>query len=147
MKKSLKIIVSLMCVLVLTLSPLNVNVAKANSGLTYQTITENSRSFAYLPDPLRLDRGQDAVLIDAYTFDYWKVPAGDDFYFYVNLAYRTNFELVMIYDGEIHTYNVNDDMTFFVKIPASSQDKSIYIALQPDYNSTVYINGWGASWQ
>lgn len=150
MKKNLKVIVSLMCLLVLTLSSLNpIRVKAATSSLTYVNITDNSRDFAYRPDPLDLSlTNNQAVLLDAYTFTNWEIPAGKDFHFYVNLQYLTNFEIIIIdsYTSTLTTYNESNASSFYIKIPAISAANSYYIALTAT-SPNAYLVGWGGAWQ
>lgn len=150
MKKNLKVMISLMFLLVLTLSSLSPIKAKAaNSSLTYVNITDNSRDFAYKPDPLDLSlTNNQAVLLDAYTFTNWEIPAGKDFHFYVNLQYLTNFEIIIIdsYTSTLTTYNESNSSSFYIHIPAISAANSYYIALNAT-SPNAHLIGWGGVWQ
>lgn len=148
MKKQLKFIATLIFFLILTISPLNLIEAKAaTSNLTYVNITSNSRDFAYRPDPLALTIDPNAVLIDAYTFKNWQIPAGKAFSFYVNLQYNTNFDIIIIDQVTGMTvYNQSNASSFYIKFPAISVDNSYYIAITAT-STNAYLSGWGGSWQ
>ncbi|WP_029504997.1 hypothetical protein [Lachnoclostridium phytofermentans] len=151
MKKIIKRFIAFVFATALFLAPLTTPITTyaANSSLTYVTITDNSRVFEYRPDPLNLSQTNHyAGLNDAYTFQNWQIPAGKDFHFYVNLQYLTDYQ-IMIIDGNassITYYNESNSSSFYIKIPAISEDNSYYIEII-SYSTNAYVRGWGGSWQ
>lgn len=150
MKKLFKRFIAIAFAFTLLLAPLSTPITTyaGNSNLTFVNITENSREFAYSPDPLSLTLVGNATLIDATTFDNWKIPAGKDFHFYVNLQYPTDYQIIIvdINTSAITTYNESNSSTFYVKIPATSVDNSYHVIISSS-NANAYIKGWGGIWQ